>query len=449
MSDRDDIPRTVFAPSPGNRNAQPRQTAVKAEAAGARRFGVNPLVDAAGELLELAVYLRGQSKPMNVEALQDNVKMLLNDFERRARTEVSDPNVIGLAHYALCATIDDVVLASPWGIEAGWQRNTLVSELHGEVTGGEKFFDIVKKVQHDSKRSRHLLELAYICISLGFRGRYRRDKQSLGELEQIRDNLFHDVDRERNGLTEVLSVRWRGQETSRVPKRAFFPVWLIAAVSTAACALLFIGVGMLTSGETSAAIERVGALPPEGRIEVVETPSLAAVPPPLAEPPPAPAEMKLRGLLQDLIDEGVIDAPEAVGSGLRIRVRSVSPGRGVMFASGKAEVQPRYQDVLKRITEALTAETRGDITVMGHSDLQPMANRGPYYNNKGLSAARARNAATVMAESLVGSGRAIYFDGIGEGDPIDTGTTREAHARNRRIDIMLPTQSPPQQEAGR
>lgn len=443
MSDQDDIPRTVFAANPGNRSRSTRQTSTAAfttNATGERQFGVNPLVDAAAELLELAVYLRAQVKPMDVERLQDNVKMLLRDFETRARTEATDVNEVGLAHYALCATIDDVILASRWGFEAGWQRNTLVSNLHGEVTGGEKFFDIVQQVQSSPARARNLLELTYICISLGFRGRYRRDTQGLGELENIRESLFHDVNNQRNPLPEALSVRWKGEESSRTPKRAFFPIWLLTALSAAVCALLFISVGMMTSRETAAAVERVGTLPPEGRINVVKAPSMVIVEPPLAVPPPTPAEVKLQSLLQDLIDEQVIDAPEAVGSGLRIRVRSVSPNRGVMFDSGKAEVKPAYREVLKRIASALAAETSGAITVLGHSDLQPMANRGPYYNNKGLSAARAKNAATAIADHLVGSNRSLYFDGIGEADPIDTGNTKEAHARNRRIDIMLPTQ---------
>ena len=45
------------------------------------------------------------------------------------------------AHYALCASLDDVVLNTPWGSSGAWAARSLVSTFHQEVRSGERFFD--------------------------------------------------------------------------------------------------------------------------------------------------------------------------------------------------------------------------------------------------------------------------------------------------------------------
>jgi type IV/VI secretion system ImpK/VasF family protein len=50
---------------------------------------------------------------------------------------------------------------------------SLTSRFHNEVTGGERFFTILEQMQQDPGRHAEVIELMYLCTSLGFEGRYR------------------------------------------------------------------------------------------------------------------------------------------------------------------------------------------------------------------------------------------------------------------------------------
>ena len=437
---RDDAPRTQFHPNPGGYRTGAGAPPPRAEAAsGERRLGVNPLVDSAGTLLELAVYLRGQTKRMDAERLRENASALLLDFEHDARRLGCPIGDISTAHFAICATIDDVILNSNWGQEVGWQMRTLASMHHGHVQAGEKFFDDAERLLRDPTKSPDLLELFFICLSLGFRGKYNRDKAALPQLEHIRERLYTHVGANRRVLTEELSANWRGEEAERTPPGALAPTWLIAALAAVAVVGMFIYGSLQSSRAVAAALDAARDPAPRGVIEIARAP-MSIETPPLAPPPPDRREMRLTGLLQNLIDEKVIDAPAPDGSALRIRVRSVSDRYGVMFASGEAEVRPPYREVLRQIAAALSAETVGDIWVVGHSDLQPLSPSHKYRNNTRLSAARAQTAATLLIAGLTGAARQVYYQGKGEAEPIAQGADAAAHARNRRIDILIPNQ---------
>ena len=71
--------------------------------------------------------------------------------------------------------------------------------------------------------------------------------------------------------------------------------------------------------------------------------------------------------------------------------------------------------------------------VDGHTDVRPV---GGGRTNWDLSAARA----IAVVQYLISKGispQRLVAAGFGEFQPIDTGTTEEAYARNRRIELKL------------
>ena len=71
---------------------------------------------------------------------------------REALATGLDTRSLRAARYALCATIDDMVLSTPWGSASSWAQQSLTSIFHNEVTGGERFFDILEQMQQDLGR---------------------------------------------------------------------------------------------------------------------------------------------------------------------------------------------------------------------------------------------------------------------------------------------------------
>lgn len=114
----------------------------------------------------------------------------------------------------------------------------------------------------------------------------------------------------------------------------------------------------------------------------------------------------------------------------------------VLFALGQANLRPGPQPELDRVASAileLAADIPPDIPwvlrVDGHTDDRPIAT-AQFPSNWHLSAARA----IAVVRYLIDAGvppQHLLAAGFGEYQPIDTGTTDEAYARNRRIEFKL------------
>jgi type VI secretion system protein ImpK len=155
--------------------------------------GINPLVQAAIPLLMLAGRLRGQVAQADVEALRRQTMQEVRSFEERARQAGIAAEDTMAARYALCTAIDEAVLNTPWGSQSGWSSQSLLVTFHREAFGGEKFFQILERVNTEPQRYQSLLELLYLCLALGFEGKYRLDDRGQSQLADIRLDLFRRI----------------------------------------------------------------------------------------------------------------------------------------------------------------------------------------------------------------------------------------------------------------
>ena len=134
-------------------------------------------MQAATPLLVLAGRLRGQISQADVDALRRQTTQEIRAFEDRAKMSAVPPEDVLAARYALCTVIDEAVLNTPWGAQSGWSTQSLLVTFHREASGGEKFFQILDRVSADPSRYLSLLELLYVCLALGFEGKYRLDER--------------------------------------------------------------------------------------------------------------------------------------------------------------------------------------------------------------------------------------------------------------------------------
>ena len=128
---------------------------------------------------------------------------------RRSRRDVL------AARYALCTVLDEAVLNTPWGAQSGWAGQSLLVTFHREAQGGEKFFQILDRLLGEPQRYLALLELLYVCLALGFEGRYRLDERGANRLAEIRRDLYRRIEQLRGGSEPELSPHWKGVEDRR------------------------------------------------------------------------------------------------------------------------------------------------------------------------------------------------------------------------------------------
>ncbi len=117
------------------------------------QFGLNPLVQPPPRrCCNCSAACATPSPAPNVEDLRERTVRQVRQFEQAARDAGVPNEQLRPAHYALCASIDDVVLNTPWGSQGGWAARSLVSTFHQETRSGERFFRILEDLKQNRRR---------------------------------------------------------------------------------------------------------------------------------------------------------------------------------------------------------------------------------------------------------------------------------------------------------
>jgi type VI secretion system protein ImpK len=442
FSEPDDAKRTVIRPIPGGRNPAlaPAPTAAlhpggtDAEAGSAVApagegveqvaTGVDPLVAAAAPLLQLLARLPNTINHPDPGDLRERAVRAMHSFEQRIRELDLPRELLAPAHYALCASIDDVVLNTPWGSTGVWDANSLVSSFHREVRSGERFFQLLGQMRQNPGLFLPVIELMYLCMSLGFQGQYRLAPRGPAELDRLREETYAIIVRQRQAPEPDLSPRWKGISAPYRGVRPTLPVWVAASLALALLAGLFVWFSTTLTAASDDLFARMLNAPPPRMPEIIRVAPVKPLPPP-PEPPPVD---RLCNFLKPEIDQGLVTVMCTPPNPL-VRIRN----RG-MFASGSATVDPRFVPLLDRIGAGLKAET-GSVEVAGYTDNQPI-HTVQFPSNFQLSAARAQAARALIARAL-GDPSRITAEGRGEADPLTKNSTPEEREENRRIEIVL------------
>lgn len=219
--------------------------------------GLNPLVSAASVLLTLIEKTRHSLSHPNVEGLYQRLVSEIRAFENRARASGIKNEIVVAARYLLCTALDEAVLNTPWGGESRWPQQTLLSTFHNETAGGEKFFLILDRLRASPREHLHILELIYLCLSLGFEGKYKLSHRGRDALEQIRDELFGVIRSGRGDYERTLSPHGRGLGRIHTTLANHIPLWVIAVVFMALLLLIFFGFNYGMHSASAPGIERL------------------------------------------------------------------------------------------------------------------------------------------------------------------------------------------------
>ncbi len=418
--------------APARAEAAPR---LAGEAEALPKIGIGPLAAAAQPLIDLLGRLStaGMTAPPQGEELRERALRAFRQFETDAAAAGVSAEQVRAAHYILCASLDDVVLSYNWGQASVWSVQSLVATFHQEVKSGDRFFDVLAGMQKDPGRWKDALEVAYLCLALGFQGRYRLSPRGASELERIREGLYQLLVQVRTPWERELSPHWKGVDAPHRGPRRGVPAWVAACVAVFAIGMGYAWLANAMNEGSDGLYARMAALPPGAFPEIVRPapprPPAPPPPPPANVPPPPPDFLAtLQQFLKPEIDQGLLTV---FGDGRSITVRLKGTG---MFASGSATLENRFIPILQRVGQGLRAEP-GRVQVIGHSDNQPIRTvRFP--SNFQLSAARAEAAAAVIS-AATGDPSRFTTEGRADAEPIADNRTAEGREANRRIEVVL------------
>lgn len=107
----------------------------------------------------------------------------------------------------------------------------------------------------------------------------------------------------------------------------------------------------------------------------------------------------------------------------------------LLFPSGSAVVNPNGVDALSKLAAVLNLNSNVSVNIEGHTDSIPI--RGRFKDNWDLSTARANAIVRVLVDNyrvdpvrVIASGHSYY-------DPIESNSTPDGRAKNRRTEIIL------------
>ena len=158
-----------------------------------RVSGGNELISSAMPLIHYAMSLLTINNLVDISDIRTQLISDISRFENKAEQCFSDHSQIIAARYLLCSFIDEIVSTSPWGQSHCWSQESLLSYFHNETYGGEGFFKLLDRAQQKPASYLDLLELMYVCLSLGFAGRYRVDSDGLTKLEGVRESMMSTI----------------------------------------------------------------------------------------------------------------------------------------------------------------------------------------------------------------------------------------------------------------
>ncbi|KDB09315.1 type IV / VI secretion system protein, DotU family [Burkholderia sp. lig30] len=372
---------------------------------------INPLLEASRVLLRALAdtpdILDADSVARRRRLLEQEIRL----FTRVCSELRLRPEHVRTASYCLCSALDEAAMQTSWGkgnaTGVEWQLDGLAGALGHDRQGGDRVFQLIDEAMRNPRESLDLIELYQNLLDLGFRGRYRFEREGQKRLQVVRERV-HDA------------VVAGGQRVNRVsgpakrPGQAVDP-WVRPAVVRRS-RTWFVGglaIALLLGAGGYAAVDRW-----------VRVKEMRRAP---------PLDVLARNLEQRLRDEVAAGNVELIRDAGR---NALMLRFGGMFASGEATVAPWGAPVVASVGREIAALTDdATVRVAGYADSMP-ANMARQASNQALSEARARHVAQILVAAGVSAPR-IGVEGNGDADSLADNGTASGRSRNRRVEVTV------------
>lgn len=209
------------------------------------KSGFNPLVDAAAYLFSVVGKLKQLKSYRHLGQLQKELILEINHFQEAVKTQNYSSEYILVSRYALCATLDDIISNTVWGGQGQWDSFSILAAFNQDATNHERFFILLERIIKDPAQYIDVMELMYICLSLGFKGSYRATEFGSAHLEQITNALYKRIRIYRGDYNKSLApYPLKSTQTTKAnPKE--IPFWVILGVTAIIIVMIFLGLGYM------------------------------------------------------------------------------------------------------------------------------------------------------------------------------------------------------------
>ena len=182
------------------------------------------LSDLASESFMLILQLRTTNNYGSAVEIKSRISEMFDRFENNARKTGFDNEKIHFSKFALVAFLDETIISSEWSEKDEWLAEPLQIKLFNTFNAGEEFFTHMSNLRQRTSTNKDVLEIYYLCLSLGFKGKYQL--QSPENLRRIIDDLNLELHPEAYHSMDILSPNGRPKQSIVQSVKSGLPLWI-------------------------------------------------------------------------------------------------------------------------------------------------------------------------------------------------------------------------------
>jgi type VI secretion system protein ImpK len=210
--------------------------------------GMRDMPGLATDLFLIVIRMRESEDLGDPAALRKLIMYYIDLFKRNCKTAGIADDAAADALYAIVALIDETVLSVEGACRDYWFSRPLQLDYFGDNIAGEEFYRRFQKLLAQAEKNKDTLELYYLCLSLGFEGKYKiLDPQ---ERSALIDESGRKLRRTKIRISTSLSPHGSRTDAGAVQKRTGadrFPLWMAGAAAGGVCFVVYIVMLILTS----------------------------------------------------------------------------------------------------------------------------------------------------------------------------------------------------------
>jgi len=211
------------------------------------KAGLNPLADAAAYLFSALGKLKQLKTYRQLNKLHKELIHEISSFQENIKNHGYNAEYVIVCRYILCATFDDIIQNTIWGGQGQWDSYSLLVAFNQDAQHQDKFFTITERAIKEPASYIDLMELIYICLSLGYKGHYRVTEHGHHQLEQITNNLYKHIRAYRGSFHKALSPSSlkTPKSTTKVLPNSDVSLLFLFFLTTCIIMVIFVSLGYL------------------------------------------------------------------------------------------------------------------------------------------------------------------------------------------------------------
>lgn len=187
------------------------------------------------------------------EDMRRILRYYVDRFEGNCRSAGIPSEKRNKVKYALVALVDEKAFTLPLKWSGPWRSHPLQFDYFGDMIAGQRFFENLERLMNKPEGNVDVLEVYYLCMCLGFKGKYAGDKATLEKLIRKSAGL---IVKNRPPVSPPPTSPYTdsAKKRGRIPH---VPTWSIVVSAVSLIGVMWLGAILSVGAHTEATVTRL------------------------------------------------------------------------------------------------------------------------------------------------------------------------------------------------